>query len=59
MTLTTQTTGQRTAGTFRRLTGRLEVRMLVLAIVLACVLSLLSPYFLTGRTCSTSSTSRW
>src|SRR3954470_10426966 len=47
MTLTTPTAGQRTAGTFRRLTGRLEIRMLVLAIVLACVLSLLSPYFLT------------
>src|SRR3954452_13773719 len=47
MTLTTPTAGQRSAGTFRRLTGRLEIRMLVLAIVLACVLSLLSPYFLT------------
>jgi len=47
MTLMTQTASQRTAGTFRRLTGRLEIRMLVLAIVLACVLSLLSPYFLT------------
>src|SRR3954469_11260675 len=46
MTLTTPTAGQRSAGTLRRLTGRLEIRMLVLAIVLACVLSLLSPYFL-------------
>jgi ribose transport system permease protein len=45
--MTTTTTARPTPSLLRRIGARLEVRMLGLAIVVAAVLSLISPYFLT------------